>query len=169
MELVSESDWDKLFPIRKPLYKYEGFLKAVAKYPAFCGESNLANYDDEDTCARELSTLFAHFNQETGLHDADSKSPESKGVPEWQQALYWVTEIRCTKELGGQAAGTSGCDYFQGGEWGKAYPQQPNVQYYGRGPFQLSWNYNYGGFSKAFTDTSYDGSLYLLKNPDIVH
>ena len=60
---MEEFEWDILFPIRKPLYEYEGFLRAVAKFPAFCGEGNLDDrYDEDDTCARELAALFAHFN-----------------------------------------------------------------------------------------------------------
>ena len=77
MDLVDEDEWDELFPIRKPLYEYEGFLRAVAKFEAFCGENNLEGYDEEDMCARELATLFAHFGQETGLHDAAATSAES--------------------------------------------------------------------------------------------
>jgi len=41
MSLVDEDDWDYLFPIRDDLYEYEGFLRAVGKFEAFCGESNL--------------------------------------------------------------------------------------------------------------------------------
>ena len=168
MDLVDEDEWDELFPIRQPLYEYEGFLRAVGKFEAFCGEGNLEGYDEEDTCARELAALFAHFGQETGLHDTHSEWPESQGAPEWKQGLYWVTEIRCTEGLGPDV-GMSSCDYKESGWAGTAYPSQPNVQYYGRGPFQLSWNYNYGQFSKALVDSSYDGTLYLLKNPDVVH
>ena len=77
MDLVDEDEWDELFPIRQPLYEYEGFLRAVGKFEAFCGEGNLEGYDEEDTCARELAALFAHFGQETGLHDTHSEWPES--------------------------------------------------------------------------------------------
>ena len=31
----------------------------------------------------------------------------------------------------------------------EAYPCTPGKQYYGRGARQLSWNYNYGAFSRA--------------------
>ena len=41
-------------------------------------------------------------------------------------------------------------------------------QYYGRGPFQLSWNYNYGQFSNVFAPSSYNSKLYLLDQPEIV-
>ena len=56
------------------MYTYEGFLQAVGKFPKFCGEKgpNLPNantytYTDDEVCKRELSIMFAHFNQETTL------------------------------------------------------------------------------------------------------
>jgi len=61
MSLVDATDWEDIFPIRDPLYEYEGFLRAVGKYEAFCGETQLAGYTLEQTCKRELATLFAHF------------------------------------------------------------------------------------------------------------
>ena len=97
MALVDEDAWDYLFPIRNELYEYDGFLHAVGKFEAFCGESNLGSqgYSALETCARELAALFAHFGQETGLH-AEDPSIEAE---EWRQGLYWVTEIRCTEGL----------------------------------------------------------------------
>jgi len=41
MSIISEEDWDYLFPMRKPVYEYEGFLHAVGKFEHFCGETNL--------------------------------------------------------------------------------------------------------------------------------
>jgi len=131
MDLVDEDDWEELFPIRADLYEYDGFLRAVGKYEAFCGETNIAGYTLDQSCARELAALFAHFGQETGLHD---ETQETVQVEEWRQGLYWVTEIRCTEGLSSQA-GSSGCDYKMPGFSGDVYPPQANVQYYGRGPF----------------------------------
>ena len=45
MRLVDEDDWEELFPIRNDLYEYEGFLRAVGKFGAFCSEGNLDGYD----------------------------------------------------------------------------------------------------------------------------
>ena len=60
--------------------------------------------------------------------------------------------------------GAAACDYASDNWSSIAWPPQPNVQYYGRGPFQLSWNYNYGPFSQVMTGDS----MTLLANPDLV-
>jgi predicted chitinase len=41
------------------------------------------------------------------------------------------------------------------------YPCAPGKQYYGRGPMQISWNYNYGAASSAL-------GVDILSNPDLV-
>ncbi|KAL0739954.1 hypothetical protein Bca4012_081467 [Brassica carinata] len=43
----------------------------------------------------------------------------------------------------------------------KTYPCQPGKNYYGRGPIQITWNYNYGAAGKFL-------GLPLLKDPDMV-
>ena len=45
-----------------------------------------------------------------------------------------------------------------------AYPCVSGQMYYGRGAKQLSWNYNYGAFSRAM----YGDAMILLNNPDLV-
>ena len=85
-----------MFPYKNDLYTYTSFLQAVAKFPAFCGESK-PEFDATWTCGRELATLFAHFTQETGYND------ENKPEPTWKQALYHIGEMRCVP--GGPAAG----------------------------------------------------------------
>ena len=64
--LFSEAQWDAAFPERNPVYNYDDFLKAVAKFPAFCNETALEGWSLDDSCKRELATLFAHWGQETG-------------------------------------------------------------------------------------------------------
>jgi hypothetical protein len=76
--ILPESKYDEVFPMKNALYTYQGFLRALAKFPKFCGESNLDNYDPDESCKRELSFLFAHFAQETGYHDANNAIPEWK-------------------------------------------------------------------------------------------
>lgn len=128
----------------------------MAKFPSFCNESNKAEYNLDQMCRRELSTIFAHWGQETG-----KRSPGEGEF--WQQALYWVQEIRCN------GTNDPSCNY-QGSGWSAdAWPNVPGKQYYGRGPFQLSWNYNYGQFSNVFAPSSYNSKMYLLENPELVH
>jgi len=62
MRLFPESSYDYVVPERNALYSYDGLMRAIGKFPAFCGESNLLNYSLDDTCKRELAMLFAHFN-----------------------------------------------------------------------------------------------------------
>jgi chitodextrinase len=128
MRLFPETDYDHVVPERNALYSYEGLMRAIGKFPAFCGESNLS-YDLDDTCKRELATLFAHFNQETGQHH-----PGHQSLPEWRQGLWHITEWACTEPQWG--VGTSSCDYKTSGDWAAdEYPPQADKQYYGRGPF----------------------------------
>ena len=69
--------WDAMFPKRADLYTYESFLKAAAKYPAFCNENNISSNTVKQTCGRELATFFAHLTQETGYNHS------SISIPTW--------------------------------------------------------------------------------------
>jgi len=124
-------------------------LAAAGRYPDFCNSSG-SGYSLDDACKRELSTLFAHFARETGTGD-------------WRSGLYWVTEIYCTAP--NWAAGTANCDYKSTNWSAAAWPPQSGVQYYGRGPFQLSWNYNYGQFSNIAFTQQQDDKMILLRDP----
>ena len=51
------NDW---LPNADQIYTYDSFLKAVAKYPAFCGEHNESKgLTAETACKREVSAFFA--------------------------------------------------------------------------------------------------------------
>ena len=92
--LMSSADWDYLFPLRAPEYTYGGFLRAIGKFPAVCGD--YADGRDADAiCRKTLATMFAHFAQETGAHE--SYRPE----PEWRQGLRWVREMGWTEDMRG--------------------------------------------------------------------
>ena len=164
--------WEHVFSQRKSLYTYEGFLNAVGKFPAFCGEHKLKKaggtaWSDDDACRRELATLFAHFNQETGGNDPTNQwTPE--GLEEWRQGLMHITEYQCTAP-NGKNAGKTKCDYKEKTGWAATeYPNNADKQYYGRGPLQISWNYNYGAFSEVLQESTYNGKKYLLDNPEKV-
>ena len=148
--IVDAAKWADLFPLANSIYSYTEFLKAVEQFPKLCG-------GDELTCRKELATIFAHMTQETGYHSASNR------VPEWQQGLYYVREIAC------DGAGGTGCGDYRtscpAGTWvSYAYPCFDGQNYYGRGAKQLSYNYNYGLFSRAI----FNDATVLLKNPDRV-
>ena len=160
-QIISEADWEYLFPLRSPEYSYTNFLKAVGKFSAFCGD-----YPDRDAdaiCRKALATMFAHFAQETGAHAF--AWPE----PEWRQGLYYLREIGWTEDV------ANGYGLCNPATWqGEAYPCgvfEPGhsaagqyKSYFGRGAKQLSYNYNYGPFSVAiFGDVNV-----LLQSPEQV-
>jgi chitinase len=67
---------------------------------------------------------------------------------------------------GASGHGSSRCDYKSTNWSEKFYPPSRGEQYYGRGPIQLSWNYNYGSFSKVLGESNYESKMYLLEHPD---
>ena len=58
-------------------------MKAVAKFPYFCNETNETGRSLDDACKREMASIFAHWGQETGKRDPGDGEF-------WTQALYWV-------------------------------------------------------------------------------
>lgn len=103
--------------------------------------------------SRELAAFLAHISKET---TGGWQLPIGGGSPgdyaQW--GLYFVHEVGYNSTNG---AGT----YSQPST---EYPPNPAVGYYGRGPIQLSWNYNYGQFSKFL----FNDKFILLNNPDSV-
>lgn len=155
--IVSSDKWDYLFPERNKKYTYLSFLRGVGKYPALC-----QNYGDERNsliiCTRALTTMFAHFAQETGGHIPNYK------YPEWRQGLVYLREIGWT-EKSENGYGVCSPDTWQA----KAYPcgKFPDghyKSYFGRGAKQLSYNYNYGPFSLSV----YGDVDKLLNSPEKV-
>lgn len=104
--VFTESDWDYLTQMAAPEYTYERFLRAVGKFPAFCGE--YTDGRDADTiCKKSIITAFAHFAQETGGHIAkENISDNPLALEEWQQALVHVREMGWSE---GQTGYTTGC------------------------------------------------------------
>lgn len=122
---------------------------------------NVINVDFEDFInrpssldnKRELGAFLANISKET---TGGWQLPVGGGSPgdyaEW--GLYYVHELGYNSTTGVGAYSQAHADY----------PPNPSVGYYGRGPIQLSWNYNYGQFSKfLFNDESI-----LLNNPDSI-
>ncbi|WP_336989394.1 chitinase, partial [Aeromonas hydrophila] len=158
--VFTESDWDYLTQMAAPEYTYERFLRAVGKFPAFCGEYTDGR-DADAICKKSIITAFAHFAQETGGHIAkENISDNPLALEEWQQALVHVREMGWSE---GQTGYTTGCGQ---NDWqNKKWPCSTGQGYFGRGAKQLSYHFNYGAFSEAMFDG--DASV-LLNNPGLV-
>lgn len=137
--IVSAALYEQMFPNRNALYSYEAIVAAAHSFPAFCNEGSM------DDRKREAAAFLANISHETtGGWAAAPGGPESWG-------LYFIQEVGC--EMG---ACTWYCDNSN-----VKYPCAPGKTYHGRGPIQLSWNYNYGFAGEAL-------GLPLLTNPDLV-
>lgn len=117
--LLSKDLYEKSFPHHHVIYTYEALIKAAASYPSFAGEGDLTRRK------RELAAFFAHIGHETT--NGEESSPYSYG-------LYYTEEQAC---LDGHCT-----QYNTGGN--SSYEPAPGKSYYGRGPLQLSYAYNYG-------------------------
>ena len=151
---LNAKTWNELFPNRygldaenpgkaKDFYSFEAFVTAAKSFPQFLGEG------DEAAQKRELSAFLANVAQETtgGWNDAPG------GYFKW--GLCFLEEQGRPMPAYTDAANEN-------------YPPVKGRKYYGRGPKQLSWNYNYGQFSQAWygsKDTLLQNPDYLSKNP----
>nr|WP_203607303.1 chitinase [Streptomyces sp. SID11385] len=122
--VVSQSQFDQMFPGRNSFYTYEGLTAALDAYPGFTGTGS------DTTRKQEAAAFLANVSHETG-------------------GLVYVVEQNTanyphycdTSQPYGCPAGTD--------------------QYYGRGPIQLSWNFNYKAAGDAL-------GIDLLNNPSLV-
>jgi basic endochitinase B len=137
--LLSKAQYESFFPHHHPLYSYEALIKAAASFPLFAGEG--------DTVARrrELAAFFAEVAHETGNGGADATG----GAYSW--GLYYTEELGCSDGHCKQ--------YNTGGD--SRYRPAPGKSYYGRGPIQLSYAYNYGMAGAEL-------GLPLLEQPELV-
>jgi chitodextrinase len=157
--LLSAEKWNHYFPLRETSYEYRRFLQAVAKFPAVCGDYNDGRNADA-ICRHSLATMFAHFAQETGEHNA------SLPLPQWRQGLKYLRELGCSEDGTGCGYNTECADPVFNTVWTCGKNADGSYKkYFGRGAKQLSYNYNYGPFSQVMFNG--DQSV-LLKNPDQV-
>ncbi|HAY3561451.1 chitinase [Elizabethkingia meningoseptica] len=149
-KLIDAQTWNALFPNRNNIkgkdsnhpdfYSYQAFLKATSHFPGFLNEGTT---EDQK---RELAAFLANIAQETsGGWDA-----APGGYFKW--GLYFIEENN--KGNGNNYSDASKVNY----------PPVEGQNYYGRGPKQLSWNYNYGQFSEAW----FGDKNVLLKNPALL-
>ncbi|MFF2951539.1 glycoside hydrolase family 19 protein [Kitasatospora sp. NPDC057965] len=104
--VVSEAQFDQMFPNRNPAYTYQGLVDAMKAFPAF------AHTGDSTMRKQEAAAFLANISHETA-------------------GLYYIKEVN-------EANYPHYCDTGQ--PYGCPAGQSA---YYGRGPIQLSWNYNY--------------------------
>jgi basic endochitinase B len=111
------------------------------------------NSGSEHNNKRELAAFLAHISKET---TGGWQFPVGGGLygdyALW--GLYFVHEVGYTDQ---NAAGAYSQEHIE-------FPPNPAVGYYGRGPIQLSWNYNYGQLSKFL----YNDKNVLLDHPDFI-
>ena len=122
--VVSESQFNQMFPNRNSFYTYSGLTSALDSFGSFASAGG-------NTIARQEAAAFlANVSHETGglVHIVEQNQANYPHYCDWSQSY--------------------GCPAGQ-------------AAYYGRGPIQLSWNFNY----KAAGD--YLG-INLLGNPYLV-
>jgi hypothetical protein len=138
-DLLSRELYESLFPNRNALYDYDALIEAASRYPDFGAEGTL------EQRRREVAGFLGNAAHETtGGWAAAPGGPEAWG-------LYFTEEVGCE-----EGACTQYCDAAN-----IDYPCQPGRTYHGRGPIQLSWNFNYGAFATVL-------GLPLLSDPDLV-
>ncbi|MFD7667869.1 glycoside hydrolase family 19 protein [Streptomyces sp. NPDC059788] len=122
--VVSEAQFNQMFPNRNPFYTYNGLKAALSAYPGF------ANTGSDTIKKREAAAFLANVGHETGglVHVVEQ---DTNNYP------HYCDRNRPYGCPAGQAA------------------------YYGRGPIQLSWNYNYKTAGDAL-------GIDLLHNPNLV-
>ncbi|GGZ12054.1 glycoside hydrolase family 19 protein [Streptomyces nitrosporeus] len=119
--VVSEAQFNQMFPNRNSFYTYSGLTAALSAYPGF------ANTGSDTVKKQEAAAFLANVSHETGglVHIVE------------QNTANYPHYCDTTQSYGcpaGQAA------------------------YYGRGPIQLSWNFNYKAAGDAL-------GIDLLGNP----
>lgn len=119
--VVSEAQFNQMFPARNSFYTYQGLVGALSAYPGFTTTGSDA------VRKREAAAFLANVSHETvGLR-------------------YIVEQNTANYSHYCDASQPYGCPAGQSA-------------YYGRGPLQLSWNFNY----KAAGDALH---IDLLRNP----
>ncbi|HCA84977.1 MAG TPA: chitinase [Streptomyces sp.] len=122
--VVSESQFNQMFPSRNSFYSYSGLVAALSAYPGF------ANTGSDTVKRQEAAAFLANVNHETGglVHIVEQNTANYPHYCDWSQPY--------------------GCPAGQ-------------AAYYGRGPIQLSWNFNYKAAGDAL-------GIDLLNNPYLV-
>ncbi|MDR3653515.1 MAG: chitinase [Paludibacter sp.] len=148
-KLLNEKKWNELFPNRhgmdsrnqkkriRDFYSFKAFETAARYFPEFLSNNPLIQ-------KRELAAFLANIAEETsgGWDDAPG------GYFKW--GLHFINEQEDSTK-------NKYTDFTK-----IKYPPVAGKSYHGRGPKQLSWNYNYGQFSEAWFGTKDS----LLQHPE---
>ena len=138
-KLISKKQFNMLFPHRDTLYHYESFIEATKRFPTFATEgTELQN-------KQELMAFFANV-----AHETTDGWPEAEGGP-YVWGLVYKEEQACLNKP---------CPVYNTGGT-SLYKPVSGKNYYGRGPLQLSYAYNYGLAGD-------DLQLPLLEHPELV-
>jgi chitinase len=142
--VLTQAAFDDMFPHREEpacsgaIFTYAALLEASKAFPQFASQGTL------DDRKRELAAFLANAGHETtGGWAAAPGGPQAWG-------LCFREELGCDS---GACTGYCVAD--------ATYPCAPGKTYHGRGPLQLSYNYNYGQAGDAL-------SLPLLATPELV-
>ncbi|KAJ1425592.1 Lysozyme-like domain superfamily [Sesbania bispinosa] len=140
--LISENLFDSIFLHKddsacpaKNFYTYDTFIEASKRFPEFGTTGSLT------TRQREIAAFLAQISHET----TGGWATAPDGPYAW--GLCFKEEVNPQNDY---------CDSTN-----KEWPCYQGKSYNGRGPIQLSWNYNYGPAGQAL---GFDG----LRNPEIV-
>ncbi|GHA99683.1 MULTISPECIES: glycoside hydrolase family 19 protein [Streptomyces] len=119
--VVSESQFNQMFPSRNSFYTYSGLTAALSAYPGF------AKTGSDTVKKQEAAAFLANVHHETGglVHIVEQNTANYPHYCDSSQSY--------------------GCPAGQ-------------AAYYGRGPIQLSWNFNYKAAGDAL-------GIDLLGNP----
>ena len=148
--LLTEEQYNYIFPARAESMTYEVFLEAASLFPMFCGEfvSGTFNADTaEKACKRELATFFAHVSHTTGTNGG------------WLTGLTYLYDTWC-------AARSNNWSCKKNNVQTRYWPVNRRKAYYGRGPLGLATNEHYGMFSQHYYQDRHVGHSVLLNNPD---
>ncbi|TYH85665.1 hypothetical protein ES332_D02G284500v1 [Gossypium tomentosum] len=142
-DIVSRELFEKMLPYRNDprcpaanFYTYDAFIAAAKLYPDF------AAIGDNDIRKREVAAFLGQTS-----HETTGGWPDAPGGP-----YAWGY---CFNEEVGCPAGY--CDNNPN------YPCYAGVNYCGRGPMQLSWNYNCGQFGESIGQKEE-----LLQHPEVL-
>ena len=119
--VVSQAQFNQMFPNANSFYTYSGLVSALSEFPSFATTGGTTVEE------QEAAAFLANVDHETG-------------------GLVYIDEINqsgdyCASESYGCPAGTTA--------------------YFGRGPLQISWNFNYEAAGQAIGQD-------LLDNPNLV-